>query len=265
MKLGSKGPQVVELQHLLNKNGFNLVEDGDFGPGTDIAVRNFQSSNGLKVDGIVGPFTLSKLKSLAEVNEGKVVALTIAGVKVWLEDEVYSWTAGMAIDADGGYRTYAPLPLKGLDYLANAGGPGNWYGIVTRNGVPVVQGPNDPFPGFYISATTYQWPQFGKYDPKRYVDSETVPFIVVPPGVRKHPVDKVLGCRATVTYKGKTIEAVVADTGPAKKIGEASMACAKALGIPSSPKNGGREVKDVLYKIWPGIPAKINGVIYTLQ
>jgi peptidoglycan hydrolase-like protein with peptidoglycan-binding domain len=40
-----------------------LLEDGDFGPGTDTAVRNFQRNNGLGVDGIVGLMTRTKLTS----------------------------------------------------------------------------------------------------------------------------------------------------------------------------------------------------------
>jgi Fungal chitosanase of glycosyl hydrolase group 75 len=64
----------------------------------------------------------------------------------------------LGIDADGSPHAYHPNGSPpGLDYLANAGKPGNWYGIVTDNqkasGNPVVQGSSDPAPGFYISST----------------------------------------------------------------------------------------------------------------
>jgi|GEM_PF-133946 len=59
---GSKGSDVKWVQQRLNSKGFGwLAEDGDFGSQTDKAVRNFQRSNGLKDDGIVGPLTRAKL------------------------------------------------------------------------------------------------------------------------------------------------------------------------------------------------------------
>jgi peptidoglycan hydrolase-like protein with peptidoglycan-binding domain len=35
--------------------------DGDFGPGTERALKEWQSANGLVADGIAGPKTLEKL------------------------------------------------------------------------------------------------------------------------------------------------------------------------------------------------------------
>ena len=64
---GSEGPQVAELQRRL-KNAYaayagDLVVDGDFGPSTEAAVREFQRRTpGLKVDGIVGPQTAAALR-----------------------------------------------------------------------------------------------------------------------------------------------------------------------------------------------------------
>lgn len=62
LKIGSKGPDVKELQQLLNSKGYSLIVDGDFGPSTQAAVKNFQRANGLTDDGIVGPKTWEKLK-----------------------------------------------------------------------------------------------------------------------------------------------------------------------------------------------------------
>ena len=56
LKLGSRGNEVKVLQEKLN-----LKADGIFGPLTEEAVKDFQRSNGLKVDGIAGANTLSKL------------------------------------------------------------------------------------------------------------------------------------------------------------------------------------------------------------
>ena len=52
LKRGSKGSHVKELQTALE-----LSADGIFGSGTELAVRKFQSENGLTADGIVGTKT----------------------------------------------------------------------------------------------------------------------------------------------------------------------------------------------------------------
>ena len=102
----------------------------------------------------------------------------------------------------------------------------------------------------------------------RALNAETLPFIVVPPQVILSVGALVMGCRAVVSFQGIQIEAVVGDCGPPTKIGEASIECARRLGIPSSPINGGLEQKDprdVTYTIYPGVPAVVDGVVYKLQ
>ena len=61
---GSMGPQVAELQRLLQAAGVPTgAVDGDFGPMTQAAVRRFQQAKGLSVDGVVGPQTWAALRS----------------------------------------------------------------------------------------------------------------------------------------------------------------------------------------------------------
>jgi Putative peptidoglycan binding domain len=55
------GIAVRELQAYVNAWGGNLVVDGDFGPATETAVKNFQRSRGIAADGIVGPATRGRL------------------------------------------------------------------------------------------------------------------------------------------------------------------------------------------------------------
>ena len=64
LKRGSKGNTVKALQTLLIGNKFSCGRcgaDGDFGEGTDSAVRAYQKAKGLTVDGVVGAKTWSKL------------------------------------------------------------------------------------------------------------------------------------------------------------------------------------------------------------
>jgi len=58
---GSQGDAVIQLQNLLRDLDFAVAVDGDFGPGTEVAVTRFQSENKLTADGIVGPQTWAAL------------------------------------------------------------------------------------------------------------------------------------------------------------------------------------------------------------
>lgn len=184
------------------------------------------------------------------------IIMTVRGEPVYLnEDGSISFTAGMTIDADGGRRTYAPpnSGLKALDYLANAGEPGNWYGLVTDSkGKPIVAKS-----GYYISPTTYERKEFSRTNPERYLDPESEFFAVFPKQLRKMVKPVVLGCRVIVQdlRDGRTREGVAGDAGPSTHLGEASIAYAEYFGINSSPKHGGTDEKRFKYIFFPGVPA----------
>jgi peptidoglycan hydrolase-like protein with peptidoglycan-binding domain len=61
VRLGDCGDTVKFIQERLTVLGFPAPADGLFGPGTETAVKNFQSSRNLVPDGIVGPLTWDKL------------------------------------------------------------------------------------------------------------------------------------------------------------------------------------------------------------
>lgn len=63
LRRGQSSDGVKELQQALNARGFHLEEDGKFGPATEAAVRQFQQATGAKVDGVVGPETVGKLRA----------------------------------------------------------------------------------------------------------------------------------------------------------------------------------------------------------
>jgi peptidoglycan L-alanyl-D-glutamate endopeptidase CwlK len=62
VRKGSKGASVTLLQRRLTELKYNVgPADGDFGPRTDGALRDYQSDHGLVADGIAGPKTYAKL------------------------------------------------------------------------------------------------------------------------------------------------------------------------------------------------------------
>lgn len=69
LRIGDTGDDVIYLQTLLSSAGEPLKADGKFGTATDRAVRAFQATNGLTVDGVVGPNTWAALESAAAHDE----------------------------------------------------------------------------------------------------------------------------------------------------------------------------------------------------
>src|SRR3984893_12656956 len=61
LKVGTSGDAVKKLQQALG-----IPADGQFGSGTEKAVRDFQQKNGLSGDGIAGPSTLAKISIFKE-------------------------------------------------------------------------------------------------------------------------------------------------------------------------------------------------------
>ena len=62
LRKGDQGRDVETLQRALAQLGFlSGAQDGNFGTGTETAVKNFQSANGLDADGIAGRMTLEEL------------------------------------------------------------------------------------------------------------------------------------------------------------------------------------------------------------
>jgi hypothetical protein len=197
------------------------------------------------------------------------ILLKIGGKPVFIEHdddgmEHVWWTGEFTVDADGSPRAYAPSGYGApLDYLGNAGYPGNWWGVATDNqqssGNPVVQGGKDPWPGYYVSTTAYVVSGYYYTDPRHYLDSEKIYFSVVPGNVRKATAGICKGCKARIkdNQTGKVLDCVIGDIGPTDHMGEASIAVAEFFGIDSNPKNGGSSNETRwLYEMWPGVAAK---------
>ena len=163
-------------------------------------------------------------------------------VPIWREsgNSAFFYESGMTIDADGAPNAYHPDNI-GLDDLSNAGGPGSWPGLAKdQNGEPLIQGPNDPYPGYYVSATALADRDKAFNDPTRYVDATKIPFIVLPGGLARQAEARP-GDFAVVfnLHNGKSSPAIFGDVGPEDHIGEGSIALAENLGIRSDARNGG--------------------------
>ena len=183
------------------------------------------------------------------------------------EQKTFFFRAAMAVDADGSPKAYHP-ENKGLDDLEHAGEPGNWWAIETHNGKPngkpVIQGDDDPAPGYYISMTALYDPDINRPNPRRYVDATKIPYIVLPENndrefLKKADVEEGDFAAVYNAKNGKLSFAIFADTGlffagnvKEYRFGEGSIALAEALDIPSNPRNGGTTKKDLLYIVFPG-------------
>ena len=142
----------------------------------------------------------------------------------------------MAIDADGAPNAYHPRDT-GIDALANAGFPrGNWKAILVvdpaRPDEPFVQ-PDGEFAGHFVSKTTLQDRSAPVTDPRRYVDSTKVPYIVFPGRFFAIKGTGQFGDVGRVLNLDNEKESpfIVADAGPTDApLGEVSIRLAENLG-----------------------------------
>ncbi len=192
----------------------------------------------------------------------------IQGISVFQDDDKrIHYIADMDVDVDGAkhsYRLDNKRPPALDDIHASAGYPnGSWTNVL-------VQDPRQPFKpyvddeGFCVSMTSYWREDFEHTDRRRWVDAETVPYIVLPGSIRKMAKGIVLGCksRVTRTTDGISVEGVYADSSGGN-IGEIAVCTAKHFGSQWNANNGdSRQI--YLYEFWPDTPALVNGEQFRL-
>jgi hypothetical protein len=149
--------------------------------------------------------------------------------------------SGMDIDADGASTAYAPKGsgLAALDVLADGMDGGSWVGGPTRNGKPIIQGANDPSPGYLVSSTS--WTEGNPNLQSSYVPANTVPFWVIP-GVPKGYIHAAPMGALGIAYRAAAklyAPFVAADIGPQTHYGEGSIRLAQMLNVPDSAIDGG--------------------------
>jgi hypothetical protein len=128
-------------------------------------------------------------------------------------------------------------------------------------GVPIIQGNTDPKPGYFVSTTALHQPGENLRTPQAQLDSNIVPFAVIPGTWQRsgNPGPK-LGDFG-VAYRrsnGKSAFFVIGDTGPKNKLGEGSVALHQTLGNdPFMDRFGVRRARkgiggrDVVYLLFP--------------
>ena len=159
--------------------------------------------------------------------------------------------AGMYVDADGAPNAYGPHN-RGLDFTANALRGGRFLSVALHpDGSPVIQR-SGRYKGFYVSTTSLHNAAGSPTAQATYVDARKIPYIVLPPEfVKQFGVS--LGDLAVVTNQrnGKSSFAIFADVGPHGKIGEGSVALARAIGLNGDPRHGGTGDPNISYLVFP--------------
>jgi hypothetical protein len=89
LQRGATGESVVLLQRLLVRHGYGLNVDGDFGPITETAVRQFKEQAGLSANGIVDSVTWAALETVRPAPV-KPVSLIYIDIMMGLGDEATS-------------------------------------------------------------------------------------------------------------------------------------------------------------------------------
>jgi hypothetical protein len=128
-------------------------------------------------------------------------------------------------------------------------------------GVPIIQGETDPKPGYFVSTTALKQPGEKVRTPQAQLDSNTVPFAVIPGTWQRSGTPGPKLGDFGVAYRrsnGKLAYFVIGDTGPKNKLGEGSVALHQALGNdPFMDRFGVRRARkgigdrDVVYLLFP--------------
>ncbi|MGV8981322.1 L,D-transpeptidase family protein [Clostridium sp.] len=122
VKQGDKGNKVKEVQQKLNKFGYKLYVDGDFGLLTHYAVIDFQMRNKIVKDGIVGNLTLEKLgRPVTPGTMYKPPVKQITTPKVVVsKDELEKFINNKNIDSQTSYFIWIDLPQQRVNVFSGS-------------------------------------------------------------------------------------------------------------------------------------------------
>jgi len=166
------------------------------------------------------------------------------------------------VDADGAPNAYGPPGKQTLDIPLNA----HYLNLADKEIVgylidehsrPILQGPKDPFPGYYNSQTAFTDPENqNERDPRRYVDARNINYVVRGDLARRRGVR--VGDFALVysrrTRKG--VFAIVGDTGNPTG-DEGSLHLLQDLGYSfHDGKNESVEKSEIVIRFYPNSNSK---------
>lgn len=169
-------------------------------------------------------------------------------------------TRRMDVDVDGAPRAYGPRGSEALDYLSNAHLRGRPHAPVVGYMVedaaphrPVVQGPQDPAPGYYVSQTAFEDESVEDVrNPRRYVDATAINYVVL--GKRARRMGVRLGDFVAV-YSRRThrsVFGIVGDDGNPSG-DEGSLHLLRALGYAfHNGKEEAVEHAEIVIRFYPG-------------
>lgn len=128
---GDRNHPVPTLQYLLRERGHTIDVDGIFGPATDAAVRAFQQSKNLTVDGDVGPITWSAL--IVTVRNGSR-GDAVRGVQEEFRFRAGEPSQGLQVDGIFGPKTEAAV--RGFQQALSLSvdgivGPQTWQALIS--------------------------------------------------------------------------------------------------------------------------------------
>ena len=138
VRKGDRDHPVRTLQDLLRERGHTVSVDGIFGPLTEQAVRAFQQSTYLTVDGIVGPQTWGAL--IVTVRRGST-GDAVRGVQEEFQFRNLSGNPGTGLAVDGIFGPKTEAAVRGFQQALHADipsvivdgivGPMTWQALVS--------------------------------------------------------------------------------------------------------------------------------------
>jgi peptidoglycan hydrolase-like protein with peptidoglycan-binding domain len=133
IKEGDKNHPVETLQYLLRAHGSTVVVDGIFGVRTDAAVRAFQTSKHLIVDGLVGAHTWGAL--LLPVSRGST-GDAVRGVQEEFQYRNLSGDPSQGVQVDGIFGPLTDAAVRGFQQalglvVDGVVGPLTWRALIS--------------------------------------------------------------------------------------------------------------------------------------
>jgi hypothetical protein len=195
-------------------------------------VMSFQGSHRGEVDAVKRPYN-SETRRFSELPQhlyrwalitiATAITLTFAGaLRAQTPASHPSFqvlTHRMDVDVDGAPNAYGPPGKPTLDVLMNAhylerADQAIVGYLLDDRRHPILQGPHDPFPGYYISQTAFADPaNHNERDPRCYVDARNINYVVRGDDARRRGV-KVGDFVAVYSRRShNAVFAIVGDTG----------------------------------------------------